>query len=387
MSTRRKRNHIDIVILTAVLVLMVVGLGVVYSASSTWAWERYRESSKLLEIHAVKVLIGILAMFVFMQINYKVYQKLTKPILLLGVVILGVTLLLGGEMKGAVRSLSIAGFSLQPSEFVKYALMFHLAALIVLKQDTIRDFRKGFLPLMVWIGLVSMLVFLQPNFSNGVMIALTGLVLVYVGRVRLLHLGLTLLAALVSFGLVLVSAPYRLERIKTFLLTGELNYQLKQGIIAFGNGGILGLGPGLSRQSDFFLPESYGDFVYSVIGEEYGLVGSLIIMALFMVIMLRGLKTAKYAPDEFGRLLAVGITSCLTMYALVNAGVTLGLLPTTGLPMPFISYGGSAMLVSCIAVGVLLNISSQTDLHPRVGGTPGVRPLEPAAPAVGSVYS
>lgn len=383
----RKRNHIDLGILTAVLFLMVIGLGVVYSASSTWAWERYRESGKLLEVHAIKVLIGILAIFVFMHIDYKRYRKVTKPVLIAGVIALCVTLIFGGEMKGAVRALSIGGFSLQPSEFVKYALIFHLAALVVTKREMVRDFKKGFVPLMVWIGVVAGLVFLQPNFSNGVMITVTGFVLVFTGRVRWSHMGLTAACGAVAGMLVLVAAPYRLERIKSFLLTGELNYQLKQGIIAFGNGGIFGLGPGQSRQSDFFLPESYGDFVYSVIGEEYGLIGSLIVMFLFLVIMLRGLKTAKYAPDDFGRLLAVGITSCLTLYAVVNAGVTLGLLPTTGLPMPFVSYGGSAMLVSSIAVGVLLNISSHTDLHPRVHGNPGVRPVEPKGSVGGGVYS
>jgi len=389
VKAARKRNHIDLLILTTVLILMVVGLGVVYSASSTWAWERYRESSKLLGIHAIKVLIGIFAIFVFMHVDYKVYKKISKPALLLSILALTVTLAFGGELKGAVRSLSVAGISLQPSEFAKYALVFHLAALLALKRDGVRDLKTGFAPLMIWIGVVTALVLLQPNFSNGAMIATTGMVLIFAGRVRLVHIGLTLAAMIPVLGAYLVSAPYRIDRLKSFLIgSGEINYQLKQGIIAFGSGGILGLGPGQSRQRDFFLPESYGDFVYSIIGEEYGLIGSLFVMLLFFVIMLRGLKIAKYALDDFGRLLAVGITSCITMYALVNAGVTLGLLPTTGLPMPFVSYGGSSMFVSSIAIGVLLNISSQTDLHPRLTGAPvGVRPIEGKTPVVGTVYS
>jgi cell division protein FtsW len=385
----KKRNHIDLLILTVVLILMVIGLGVVYSASSTWAWERYRESSKLLEIHAIKVLVGILVMFVFTQIDYKLYKKITKPALLLCVVALTVTLAFGGELKGAVRSLSVAGFSLQPSEFAKYALIFHLAALIAAKRDGVRDLKTGFAPLMLWIGAVTALVLLQPNFSNGAMIAATGMVLVFVGRVRLVHVGLTLAAMLPVMAVYLISAPYRIQRLKTFLVgSGEFNYQLRQGILAFGSGGFFGLGPGQSRQRDFFLPESYGDFVYSIIGEEYGIIGSILVMLLFLLIMLRGLKIAKYALDDFGRLLAVGITACITLYALVNAGVTLGLLPTTGLPMPFVSYGGSSMVVSSMAIGVLLNISSQTDLHPRLTGAPaGVRPIEGSSPAVGNVYS
>jgi cell division protein FtsW len=166
------------------------------------------------------------------------------------------------------------------------------------------------------------------------------------------------------------------------------NHQLRQGIIGFGNGGIFGLGPGGSRQRELFLPESYGDFVFSIIGEEYGLIGTLFIVSLFLAIMLRGMKIAKHAPDDFGRMLALGITTAITLYALINAGVTLGVLPTTGLPMPFISYGGSSMLFSSMAIGVLLNISMQTDLHPRLTGAPdGVRPIEPArAAGAGKVY-
>jgi cell division protein FtsW len=385
---RQQRNHIDLSILIAVLMLMVVGLGVVYSASSAWAWEKYRESSKLLESHAVKIMIGIAAMFIFMHIDYKFYKKGTKAALIVCVLALVVTLIFGGELKGAVRALSIGGFSVQPSEFAKYALIFHLAVLLSEKREGILDLKTGYFPLVVWIGLVTLLVLLQPNFSNGAMIAAVSILLVFMGRVRLAHMALTLAAFVPLLGVYLLSAPYRIARIKSFLFgQGEMNYQLKQGIIAFGNGGVIGLGPGQSMQRDFFLPESYGDFVYSIIGEEYGLIGSLFVLMLFLVILLRGLKTATHALDDFGRYLAGGITVCITLYALVNAGVTLGLMPTTGLPMPFVSYGGSSLLVSSIAIGVLLNISSHTDLHPRLTGAPeGVRPVEPRQSAAGNMY-
>jgi cell division protein FtsW len=144
------------------------------------------------------------------------------------------------------------------------------------------------------------------------------------------------------------------------------NYQLLQGIIGFGNGGLFGVGPGVSKQRDFFLPESYGDFVFSIVGEEYGYVGTVLLLCLFLIIFLRGLKIAKLAQDDLGKYLAIGITSSVTLYALVNAAVTLGLLPTTGLPMPFVSYGGSSMLFTACAIGVLLNISAQTRLRPRL---------------------
>jgi len=186
-----------------------------------------------------------------------------------------------------------------------------------------------------------------------------------------------LIGAMLLTGVAL-TRPHVMKRIDTYMHGGSgesgSNYQLTQGIIGFGNGGIFGVGPGESKQRDFFLPESYGDFVFSIVGEEYGILGTMFFMTLFLIIMLRGFKIAKSARDEFGRLLAVGITSVVTLYALVNAGVTLGILPTTGLPMPFVSYGGSSLLFTSFAVGVLLNISSQTDMHPR-------RAAEEPAPA------
>ena len=386
---QQQRNHIDLPILISVMILMVIGLAVVYSASSTWAWERYGESSRLLGSHAVKVLVGFLAIFVFMHVDYRVYKKISKPLLLLYAGALVVTLAFGGEMKGAVRSLSVGGFSLQPSEFARYALIIHLAFLLSVRKEAIQDFKKGFLPLMIWVGLIAGLVLLQPNFSNGAMIVAVSLVLAFMGRVRLSHLTGTAAAMALLLSAYLFSAQYRIDRLKSFLpdAGGETGYQLKQGILAFGNGGIIGLGPGQSRQRDFFLPESYGDFVFSIIGEEYGLFGAVFVLLLFLVVALRGMKIAKYALDDFGRYLAAGIASCITLYALVNAGVTLGVLPTTGLPMPFVSYGGSSMLASSIAIGILLNISSYTDLHPRLTGAPeGVRPIEPSSPVVRRVF-
>lgn len=245
--------------------------------------------------------------------------------------------------------------------------------------------------MLVWIGLVTGLVMLQPNFSTGAMIVLLSFIMLFMSRARFSHLFVVGLAALPLLGAYTVSAPYRFERVQSFLTGtlggGQHNYQLWQGIIGFGNGGIFGVGPGESRQRDFFLPESYGDFVFSIVGEEYGFIGTLFFMTVFLVIMLRGFKIAKHARDEFGRMLAIAITSTVTMYALINAGVTLGVLPTTGLPMPFVSYGGSSLLFSSYAIGVLLNISAQTDLHPRATTLPeGVMPVESLQTAQGKVY-
>jgi cell division protein FtsW len=377
----KERNHIDLLAMISVLTLMVLSLGVVYSAGSTYFDMMKLGSSRLLVIHAVKVLAGLLTIFVVMHVDYHVYRKITKPMVLSAVILLLVTLALGGEVKGATRWLRLGGLGFQPSEFAKYALIFHLCALIATKREVIRNFKTGFLPMMIWIGMVTALVLLQPNFSTGAMIFAISLIILYMGHAKLTHIGVAV-GALVPLLLVyMVSAEYRMQRILSYVNgggEGSTSYQLKQGIIGFGNGGLFGLGPGGSIQRELFLPESYGDFVFSIVGEEYGLIGTLFVVTLFLTILLRGMKIAKFARDDFGRMLAYGITVTITLYALINASVTLGILPTTGLPMPFVSYGGSSMLFSSVAIGMLLNISSQTDLHPRVVSAPdGIRPIEP----------
>lgn len=391
-----QKNHIDAPLLFAVLTLMALSLGVVYSASAAWAQHKFGESEYLLNSHAFKIVLGVVALFVGMSIKYRMYQRYTKIAIGAAVVLLLVTFLAGGEIKGASRWLRLGSFGLQPSEFAKFALLFHLCTLMVVKGEHIRDFKRGFLPMLVWIGAVSLLVLVQPNFSTGSMIVMLSLVMLFVSHVRITHLLMMAAAALVVLAVVAVAKPHVMQRLDLYMggssAESRPNYQLYQGIIGFGNGGIFGVGPGESKQRDFFLPESYGDFVFSIIGEEYGFIGTMLFLALYCSIMVRGFKIARFARDEFGHYLAIGITSTIALYAVVNAGVTLGMLPTTGLPMPFVSYGGSSIVFSAFAIGVLLNISSYTDLHPRAVKVPIVGTVdaegEGAMPAgIGKVYS
>jgi cell division protein FtsW len=383
-------NHIDLMILVSTLALMLLSLGVVYSASASYAMMKFGESEQMLLSHAIKVFLGIVCLFVGMRVDYHKLQRFTKFAVIAAVGLLLVTLVLGGEAKGATRWLRWNSIGFQPSEFAKYALLFHLCTLIATKGELLRDFKKGFVPMMVWIGLVTGLVMLQPNFSMGSMIFLLSLVLLFVGRAKLSHLALTFAILIPVFALYMVSAEYRRARLMSFFngssSAGKANYQLWQGILGFGNGGIFGVGPGESKQRDFFLPESYGDFVFSIVGEEYGFVGTIFFLLLFFVVMVRGFKVARHAADGFGRNLAIAITCAITLYALINAGVTLGILPTTGLPMPFVSYGGSSMVFSAGAIGVLLNISSQTDLHPRARQVPVVGSVNADEVSIGKVY-
>ncbi|HZY09778.1 MAG TPA: putative peptidoglycan glycosyltransferase FtsW [Bacteroidota bacterium] len=387
----KANNHIDIILLLAVLTLMLLSLGIVYSASASYAQVKYGESEWMLTSHAIKVFLGVIGMFLIMRIDYHRFQYLTKITLVFAVSLLLMTLIMGGETKGAARWLRYSGVGFQPSEFAKYALLFHLCTLVAVKGELIRDYKRGFIPMMIWIGLVTGLVMLQPNFSMGAMIFLLSLVILFVGRAKIVHLAVTFVGLIPLLAAYMLSADYRRDRIMAFFdsHSGSLsksNYQLWQGILGFGNGGIFGVGPGESKQRDFFLPESYGDFVFSIVGEEYGFIGTMFFMVLFFLIMARGLKIAKFANDAFGRMLAISITSAITFYALINAGVTLGLLPTTGLPMPFVSYGGSSMVFSALAVGILLNISSQTDLHPRAREIPDVGTVNVDDAAMERVY-
>jgi cell division protein FtsW len=370
-----QRNHIDIWLLIVVLGLMVISLGVVYSASAEWSLKRFETQSHYLDLHAIKILLSIGALFIGLSIPYGIYKKFTKFSLMVAVLFLIVTFVLGGEAKGAVRWLRFGGLGFQPSELAKFALLFHISLLLATKGDQINEFKKGFLPILIWIGTVTGLVLAQPNLSTGIMLFLLTVILLYVGRVRMLYLlGMILTAACaltlyVLFMAYVLKRPYQLQRILHFVQidpNGKHNYQLWQGIIGFGNGGLFGVGPGESRQRDLFLPESYNDFVYSIVGEEYGLIGALLVLCAFLFVMFRGFRIAKFAKDDFARFLAIAITSTITLYALVNASVALGILPTTGLPMPFISYGGSSLMLSAFSIGVLLNISAHTDLHPRM---------------------
>src|SRR5512140_2316731 len=215
MGTRR--NHIDLVTLIAVLTLMVLSLGIVYSASSTWAMQKFGDSGRLLGSHATKVLAGFLVIFVMMNLDYKKYKKLTKPVLLGAVALLMVTLALGGEVKGASRWLRLGGFGLQPSEFAKYALIFHLCAMISVKKALVRDFKTGYVPMLIWIGLVTVLVLLQPNFSNGAMIFAVSLVMLWVGGARVSHMALTFGSLVPLLVVYMLSAPYRVARLVNFL--------------------------------------------------------------------------------------------------------------------------------------------------------------------------
>lgn len=368
-----ERNHIDWYILLAVAGLMLFSIAFVYSASSTFAEIKFGSQEKMFWSHSIRVLIGLVIIIVLAKIDYHQWMKISKPMILLSIVLLIAVLIVGIKAKGASRWLDLGAIRFQPSEFAKFALILHLSSLLARKQEVIKAFKKGMVPILIWTGTIALLVILQPNLSTTIVIVFISVIMMFIGNTRPLHIAGI---GVVSFGfatfIILLKSDYWLQRLKAFFSSpdnaGDLanySYQLQQSLIAFGNGGLFGLGPGLSRQSDLFLPESYGDFIFSIVGEEYGFIGALAIIVIFIIILWRGMIIAKNAPDNFGYFLAVGIVSTLSLNAFVNAGVNTGLLPTTGLPMPFISYGGTAVIFHSASIGILLNISSQAGVFPR----------------------
>ena len=364
------KGHIDWYILLPIAGIMLFGLSFVYSASSAYSGLKLDSNEALFFSHLSKVILGLVLMIVFAKVDYHIYRKISKPFLFISVILLILVLFMGSSAKGATRWLNFGPLSLQPSEIVKFALVIHFASMLSAKQAFIKDFEKGFLPFIIWLGIIAILIALQPNFSTMLVVLLIGFAIMFIGNVNLLHWLTTVFIGIGAAGLYAISAPYRMKRILSYVGLSDANaatgsdYQLNQALIAIGNGGITGLGPGQSRQSNLFLPESYGDFIFSIVGEEFGFIGLVLILSAFALVFWRGLIIAKNAPDNFGYYLSVGIIITFAFYVFVNAGVNTGILPTTGVPFPFISYGGTAILLYSIAIGILLNISSQTGLYP-----------------------
>jgi cell division protein FtsW len=366
----KPRKTADISLFLTVTGLLLASLAFVYTASASFSVAKTATSEGMLFKHATKVILAIAAMLLFTKIDYHKYQPFTKWLMFLAIAFLGAVLVIGHVELGAKRWLPLGPFSFQPSEFVKIALVLHIASMCSVKKDYIGDFKKSFLPMMGWTMIAAGLIAKQPNMSNaGVLVMLT-FGIMFIAQMPIKYMLSTGVLAIIGGGIYLMTAWYRVQRILAFMghdneHTSRIGYQTTQAMIALGNGGLFGVGIGQSRQRDFYLPESYGDFIYSVIGEEYGFIGAAFLLIVFAFIIIRGIQIAKHAPDPFGRYVAFGITMMIGVNALINALVNSGLMPVTGLPMPFVSYGGTSMIFSAAAVGILLNISKYTESLPN----------------------
>lgn len=355
-------NKIDLWILIPILALITFSLGVVYSASSSWSAKMSGDSTLLFRNHLIRAGLGIFLIFLVSRISYLHLLNYRKWLMGAAVIMLLYLLFAGVEStKGAARWIYIGGFSFQPADFVKYALLINIAYLLAKKKDYIGNLYYGYLPLLGYVLIVVSLIALQPNFSTASAIFLASMMLFWVGKVKVKHMAITFISMIPAAVLFILSKPYILNRIFSYqehTTGGNSSYQLSQAIIGFGNGGFLGVGPGNSNQRELFLPQSYDDFVFSIVGEEYGFIGVSIVIILFAIFIFRGLKLSKSLNDDFGRYLAFGITVIIGMNAVINMMVAAGMIPTTGQTLPFISYGGTSIIFNSIAVGILLNIST-----------------------------
>ncbi len=359
-------TRIDYLLLLCVMFLLVLGAAIVYSASSFKAGQMPTgDSAYYFKNHMIRIFIGLLMMTILTFIDYRICLGLSPVLLCLAVILL---LLLFTHSSfvltrnEASRWLKIGSFTFQPSDFARYVLIMVLARFLYQYREDLETWR-GFLKQMGLVVMIAGLVALEKDLGTALIIAIIAFVMFFFAEVRLgylISIGSSILTASLIY---LMANPYMLKRVDTYkdsLFLRNINdYQLTQSLISFQVGGIFGLGIGNSRQKYEFLPEAYKDFIFPIIGEELGLLGTVLVLVLFFVIIYRGIQIAKTAPDGYGRLLAGGITVCIGIYAFFNAAVTLALLPTTGIPMPFISYGGSAMVTHLAAIGILMNISAQ----------------------------
>jgi cell division protein FtsW len=336
----------------------------VFSAGAAFAAKTYGDWTYFLKREAAYGAAGLLAFAIGMRLDYSIYRRLAYPLLFLSMAMLAAVLKVGPAINGAVRWFRWGALSFQPSELAKFALALYLAVLLARKAEKVKDFSMGFLPPLVITGIFLVLLLKQPDLGTAVIMGVTALGLLFVAGTRTSYILLSVLvAAPIGWKVFIAGEPWRMRRFMAFLYPWQFRrdsgYQLYESLISVGSGGIFGQGLGQGHQKLFFLPEAHTDFILAIIGEELGLCGVLAVLLAFTVLVWRGLRAATRARDALGCYLAFGVTLLFGLQALVNMCVVLGLLPTKGLPLPLVSYGGTALVMSLFMAGVLANISAR----------------------------
>lgn len=348
---------------TVSIILICIGIVMIYSASSIFAAERYKDSFFFLKRHVSFLVIGLFSMFFVMGIDYRILAKFAKPLLVVSLFMLVLVLIpgIGREVSGARRWFRFKFLSFQPSELASLAIIIYIADFINRKGNLIKTFLSGFLPPVCVLGLGSLFILAQPDLGTTLALAIVVFIMLFIAGVRPLYLFSMLLASIPALYVLIFSVPYRRMRMMAFvnpwLDPKGSGFQIIQSQIALGSGGIFGVGLGHSKQKLFYLPAAHTDFIFSIIGEELGLLGTLGVIILFMIFIRQGLKIIKNAADKFGYFLALGLILVISLRAIINIGVSCGVVPTKGLPLPFISYGGSSFVFDLVSVGILINIA------------------------------
>ena len=378
------RIDCDVRVLLITLVCTGIGASLVASSSSFFAGGHFEDHFALLRKHMFKIGVALIAMVLAMKVDYRIYRKISPLFLFIGICLLVGLFLVPGSIRSSDRWYysTTLQMALQPSEFARLALVFFLAWWMNRTGKKMTEFKRGFLPAITAVSVVVCLVAAAPNYGSATATLVIALTMLFIGGARLLHL-----AGFVSVGACLAAvkmwqAPYIRTRIEAFFnqseAVTEANWQVHQSLIGLGSGGLVGRGLGKSTQKLSWLPDSYTDFIFSILGEETGLIGTILVSLMFLLLALRALKISRRCNDTFGEMLVVGIGCTVFWYAALNMYVATGLFPVTGLPLPFLSYGGSALVVNAFAIGVLLNVSRGKSERKR-------RSRKWLAPAVGEV--
>ncbi|WP_066192869.1 MULTISPECIES: stage V sporulation protein E [Gracilibacillus] len=363
MFQNQKQHKPDYWLITIVLAILLFGTIMVYSASSIWAEYKFDDSFYFLKRQLLFAGVGVAAMLIVSNIPYYQWIRQRKWLLVLCLVLLVAVLIPGiGMVRGGARSwIGVGAFSIQPAEFIKLGMILFLSGYLVHHQDKITAFKKGFLPpLLLSLG-VFLIIMLQPDLGTGMVFLLTCFLLIFVAGGRWSHFLFLVGFGVIGFLLLIISAPYRVNRILAFLDPWQdplgTGFQIIQSLYAIGPGGLLGVGWGNSLQKYFYLPEPHNDFIFAIIAEELGFIGGGFVLLLFFLFAWRGILTAIHAPDLYAKLLAVGIVGMIMIQVMINISVVIGLIPVTGITLPFLSYGGSSLTLILCSVGILINIS------------------------------
>ncbi|HHB1872281.1 TPA: stage V sporulation protein E [Bacillus cereus] len=353
----------DFILIIVTLALLTIGMIMVYSASAVWASYKMGDSFFFAKRQLLFAGLGVVAMFFIMKIDYWVWRTYSKVILLVCFILLILVLIPGvGLVRGGARSwIGIGAFSIQPSEFMKFAMIIFLAKFLAERQKLITSFKRGLLPALGFVFLAFGMIMLQPDLGTGTVMVGTCIIMIFISGARAFHFAMFGLLGVAGFVGLIASAPYRMKRITSYLDPWSdplgSGFQIIQSLLAIGPGGLFGLGLGQSRQKFLYLPEPQTDFIFAILSEELGFIGGSFVLLLFSLLLWRGIRIALGAPDLYGTFLAVGIVAMIAIQVMINVGVVTGLMPVTGITLPFLSYGGSSLTLMLMAVGVLLNIS------------------------------
>lgn len=361
----------DRTLLSVVFTLLIFGLIMIASAGVIYSETRFDDPYYFFKHQLLfGVLPGIVVLYLFSKLDYHFWKKVAVPMFFVSVIFLILVFVpgVGSKVYGASRWIQLGPFSFQPSEMAKLAMIIYLAAWLESRGTArIKDLFEGMLPFLGIMGLIGILIMKQPDTGTLGVIVLTSFAIFFVSGARVQHLFSMGILGAIALWILIKIEPYRFNRILTFINPGAdpqgIGYQINQALLAVGSGGFWGVGLGHSRQKFNYLPEPVGDSIFAVIGEELGMIGATILIALFVVLAMRGIKIAKNAPDMFGRLVATGITMWIILQAFINIGANIALVPLTGIPLPFISYGGTSLVFLMAAIGILLNISKQSNME------------------------